>query len=444
MREELTIRGGLVVTGGPDGIVVGDVVVEGERISGVGVEAAHGGREIDATGCLVIPGLVQAHVHLGQTLFRGLADDMDVIEWLRERIWPLEQAHDRCSVKASAALGIAELLTGGTTAALSMESVSYTDAVFEAAEELGIRATIGKALMDRWEPGTEMWGEETDEGWRDQIRLVETWHGAANGRIHVALSPRGPRNATVETWKRCVSLAEEADLRLHTHVNENKDQANLLGDSPEGRDVEFLAGVGALSERLVMAHAVWLSAKERDLVRASRPHVCHCPSTNLKLASGIAPVPGLLADGVNVALGADGAPANNRLDGFEEMRLAALIHKLSHGPRAVPAATVFEMATMGGARALGLAGEIGSLEVGKQADIVVVSRQRLHVSPREGGDPISELVYAHRASDVSAVVVAGQVVVDDSDLQSGSTEQIRTEAEKQRVAILERAEHKTR
>ena len=439
---DLVVRGGVVVPSADAVPFVGDVVVEGDRIAAVqpGSEAITATEEIDASGCLVIPGLVQAHVHLCQTLLRGLADDMDVIEWLRLRVWPLEQAHDHRSLRASAMLAVAELLTGGTTAALTIESNLHTGAAFEAAEQLGIRATIGKALMDRYEPGTEMEVPDSDVAWADQMDLFETWHGAAGGRLRVALSPRGPRNATVDTWRRCVALADEADLRLHTHVNENRAQADLLGASPEGRDVEALASWGALSPRLVMAHAVWLSDRERELARRHRPHICHCPSTNLKLASGFAPVPGYLADGLNVALGADGAPANNRLDGFEEMRLAALIHKPAAGPRAIPARTAFDMATMGGARALALEREIGSLEAGKRADLAVVRRDRLHTTPAGGADVFSELVYAHTSADVVTVVVDGRVVVADGRLVTADESAIRAEAETQQAALLARTD----
>ena len=289
---DLVVRDGTVVPGAGREPFAGDVVVEGGRIAaaGPGLGPVTADEVVDAAGCLVIPGLVQAHVHLCQTLLRGLADDMEVIEWLRRRVWPLEQAHDHRSLHASAMLAVAELLTGGTTAVLTMESNHHTGAAFEAAERLGIRATIGKALMDRYEPGTEMEVPDSDAAWADQMDLFEAWHGRAGGRLHVALSPRGPRNATGDTWRRCVGLAEEADLRLHTHVNENEAQADLLGASPEGRDLEALASWGALSPRLVMAHAVWLSDHERDLARRHRPHVCHCPvgqpQAGLRLRSG--------------------------------------------------------------------------------------------------------------------------------------------------------------
>jgi cytosine/adenosine deaminase-related metal-dependent hydrolase len=188
-----------------------------------------------------------------------------------------------------------------------------------------------------------------------------------------------------------------------------------------------------------MAHAVWLDAEERDLLRRRRPSVCHCPSANLKLASGIAPIPDYLADGVNVALGADGAACNNRLDAFTEMRLAALIHKPRCGPRSMPAATVLEMATMGGARAVGRAEDIGSIELGKSADLAVVRVDRSHVAPLAGSMPADQIVYACQASDVSFVLVGGRVVVGDSRLRTADEAAIVSEAETQRVALLARA-----
>lgn len=432
------IAGGTIVTMGPLGVIEGDLYIADGRIEAVGEAPASAATVIDARGTLVVPGFVQAHVHLCQTLFRGLADDLDVIDWLRLRIWPFENAHDRDSMYASARLGAAELALGGTTAALSMESVHHTDASFEAVADVGIRAIIGKALMDDWEPGTEMIGEDTDTAWDDARRLVERWHGAADGRLGVALSPRGPRNATPEMWRRCVGLAAEADLRLHTHVNENREQAIRLGERPEGRDIVALDGWGALGDRLVMAHSVWLDDAERDLVRRRRPHVCHCPSANLKLASGIAPIPGFLDDGINVALGADGPPCNNRLDIFAEMRLAALIQKPAHGPTSMPAATALEMATMGGARALGLADDIGSLEFGKAGDVVLVDRGGPHCSPTGGGDPISDLVYAHQPADVTTVLVNGKPIVVDRALVSANCTEIVADAERRRTELIAR------
>ena len=422
----LLVRGGRVVTMGPAGSIEESLYAEDGRILEVGSARTTADTIVDASGCLVLPGFVQTHVHLCQTLFRGMAEDMDVVDWLRLRVWPLEQAHDRDSVGASAALAIAELLLSGTTSVLTMETFRHTSAAFEAARDLGIRASIGGALMDRWEVGTEMKGQTTAEALAE-IDEVMPWHRAEGGRLRVALCPRGPRNCTPELWERVVRLSEEADCRMHTHAAENREQAERLALEPGGRDLYALDSYGALGPRLVMAHVVWLDEGERELLRRSGAHVTHCPSTNLKLASGFAPVPEYLADGVNVAFGADGAPANNNLDVFTEMRLAGLIHKPRLGPAAMPAETVLEMATLGGARALGLEGEVGSLEVGKRADLVTIRTDRLHQAPGLTDDA-TRIVFSARAADVDTVVVDGRVVVRGGHLVTGDEAAIRDAA----------------
>lgn len=436
--DDLLITGGTVVTMGPAGTVEGSVYVVDGRIVEVPSDRRRATTVIEASGRLVLPGFVQAHVHLCQTLFRGLADDMDVVQWLRERIWPLEQAHDEASLRASAELGIAELLRGGTTSVLSMETTRFTHASFEAAGALGIRARIGPALMDRREPGTEMFGTTTEEAVAALTELIRPWHGAENGRLGVAASPRGPRNATPELWAECVALSAAYGLVLHTHVNENEEQAALLSLDPDGRDVYALERYRALGPSLVMAHGVWLDDGERQLVQKSGAHICHCPSANLKLASGIAPIPDYLDLGINVALGADGAACNNTLSALGEMRLAGLLHKPRFGPRAMPAARVLEMATLGGARALGLAGEIGSVEPGKRADLIVIGRDGAHSRPVTGGDPATEVVYSCRDEDVTDVVVDGRHIVGDRELLTASMTSITAAAERERAAVLSR------
>jgi cytosine/adenosine deaminase-related metal-dependent hydrolase len=434
---DLLIRGGTVLT--PTGPIEGSVYVDDGRIVAVGSGPASASEVVDVSGGLVLPGFVQAHVHLCQTLFRGLADDMDVVEWLRGRVWPLEQAHDAASLRASAELGVAELMLGGTTTVLSMETTHEAASSFEAAASLGIRALIGPALMDQLEPGTEMVGQTASEALDLLTMLRADWHGACDGRLAVAVSPRGVRNASDELWRACVELASSEGLVLHTHVNENSEQAVRLATRFGARDVYALDELGALGPRLVMAHCVWLEAGEQELVRARRAHVCHCPSANMKLASGFAPIPEYLSMGINVALGADGAACNNNLSVLNEMRLAGLIHKPRMGPAAMPAAAVLDMATMGGARALGMADQIGSLEAGKRGDVVVLRRDGLHARPLRGASIESQVVYAHTAADVATVVVDGQVVVRDGDLVTGSRAMIRDEAERQRVALLGRA-----
>ena len=436
----ILIRNGLLITMNPDRqILDGGVYIEDGRILEIPSARTKADAVIDATDCLVVPGFVQTHVHLCQTLFRGMADDMDVIDWLRLRIWPLEQAHDEQSIYDSARLGIAELIRGGTTCALTMETVRHTEEAFRAVLETGFRAIGGKAMMDRWEPGTEMVGEETKASLEASLALLGEFHGEGDGRLQVAFCPRGSRNCTEGLWADIVALAAEHDTLIHTHAAENEAQTERLAiDSTT--DVEYLHGLGATGPRLVAAHCIWVTETEISILAESGTRVAHCPSCNTKLASGLAPVPEFLERGVVVGLGADGAPCNNNLDMFQEMRLASLVHKPRSGPRSMPAMSVLEMATLGGARALGLEDELGSLELGKRADVILIRRDGLHAQPQAGVDPIAQIVYEHRASDVDSVIIDGRALVRGGEFTELDPMEICARANDSAKRVLSRAE----
>ena len=436
----ILIRNGLLITMNPDRQVLdGGVYIEDGRILEIPSARTKADAVIDATDCLVVPGFVQTHVHLCQTLFRGMADDMDVIDWLRLRIWPLEQAHDEQSIYDSARLGIAELIRGGTTCALTMETVHHTEEAFRAVLETGFRAIGGKAMMDRWEPGTEMVGEETKASLEASLALLGEFHGEGDGRLQVAFCPRGSRNCTEGLWADIVALAAEHDTLIHTHAAENEAQTERLAiDSTT--DIEYLHGLGVTGPRLVAAHCIWVTEAEIAILAESGTRVAHCPSCNTKLASGLAPVPEFLERGVVVGLGADGAPCNNNLDMFQEMRLASLVHKPRSGPRSMPAMSVLEMATLGGARALGLEDELGSLEPGKRADVIVIRRDGLHAQPQAGVDPIAQIVYEHRASDVDSVIIDGRVLVRGGEFTELDPMEICARANESAKRVLSRAE----
>lgn len=434
------IRNGTLLPMNPPGEVLqGDLFIQDGRIAELPTARRQADRVIDAQDMLVLPGFVQVHVHLNQTLFRGQADDMDVVDWLRLRIWPLERAHNRASLAAAARLSIAELIRGGTTTAFTIETLHHTEAAFEAADQMGFRATIGNAMMDRWEVGTEMIGEDTETAVRKSLALYERYHDTAGGRLGYAFCPRGTRNATDALWKEIVPLARERGVRVHTHAAENEAQTERLAGFG-GREIHYLNAMGALGPDLVLAHCIWLTDEERSLIAETGTHVAHCPSANLKLASGFARIPEMIEAGVSVALGADGAPCNNNLDAFTEMRLAALIHKPRRGPKAMPAATVLEMATLNGARAMGLESQIGSLEVGKQADLTLIRRREIHAWPQVGTDPHAEVVYAHHRGDVDAVLIGGEVVFEHGRLTRVDEEEILRDARRELARLLERAE----
>ncbi|MEQ9495330.1 MAG: 5'-deoxyadenosine deaminase [Deltaproteobacteria bacterium] len=401
------LKGGTLVTmNGDRHVGVGDLLIEGDKIVSVGAPTRKKVDEtIDCAGRYVIPGLIQPHTHLCQTLFRGFADDLVLLDWLGQRIWPFEGGHSHASLYTSALLGAAELLRSGTTAILDMATVRHTDAVFEAVKKVGLRATIGKAMMDQGQGLPAGLRETTDESIEECIRLADKWHGAENGRLRYAFMPRFVLSCTEELLVRSVEEARKRGLILHTHASENSEEIMQVRDRCGADNVAYLHQLGMSGEDTVFAHCVWVTAAEQRILADTKTSVAHCPSSNLKLASGFARVPDLLEMGINVGLAADGAPCNNNLDAFTEMRLAALIHKPRFGPTAMPAKTVFEMATLNGAQALGESDRIGSLEEGKQADVVVVDPRQLHSAPL--ADPYSVLVYSAQASDVEHVWVDG-------------------------------------
>jgi 5-methylthioadenosine/S-adenosylhomocysteine deaminase len=326
----------------------------------------------------------------------------------------MEAAHTPASIAASARLGIAELIKGGTTCALTMETVSHTERVFEVVEETGFRATVGKCMMDKGDEVPKPLQEDTSASIAESLALLESWHGRADGRIRYCFAPRFAISCTRELLERVGELARERGVMIHTHSSENRTECALVEQETGLRNINYLDSVGVSGRHVALAHCVHLSNEEIRILKSTGTNVSHCPSSNLKLGSGIAPVTKLLAEGVSVSLGADGAACNNRLDMFTEMRTAALLQKALHGPEVLAAGRVLRMATIDGARALGLDAEIGSLEVGKRADVAVVSLDSLHTSPQS--EIVSSLVYAAEASDVRSVVIDGQVVMRDRGL----------------------------
>jgi 5-methylthioadenosine/S-adenosylhomocysteine deaminase len=436
-RERLLLRGGTVLTMDPRRTVLrGDVLVADGRIQKVGKSLrAAGATVLDCGGKVVLPGLVQAHVHLCQVLFRNHADGLELLDWLAQHIWPYEAAHDARSLGFSARLGIAELLLGGTTSILDMATVHHTEAVLRAAEESGIRYTGGKCLMDAAEGPLH---EETTASLRETQALGQKWHGAADGRIRWALCPRFVLSCTQELLHEVRRLSEEHGWLVHTHASENRGEVALVRERTGRDNVQYFDELGLCGPRTVLAHCVHVTGPEMQTLARTGTSAVHCPGANLKLASGYAPVPELLAAGVNVALGGDGAPCNNTLDAFHEMRLAATLHLPRAGPRSMPAAEVLAMATIRGARALGLQDEIGSIEAGKKADLTVVDLAGPHCQPA-GPDPHATVVYCARAGDVTDVLVDGRVVVRNRKLRTLDAAKLAAAAPAEMRRLLARA-----
>jgi cytosine/adenosine deaminase-related metal-dependent hydrolase len=395
-------------------VVEGDVSIRDGLIAAVGPNAGGSLRHdriVDAGGGYILPGFVQTHVHLCQTLFRGYADDLPLMDWLRRRVWPMEAAHTPATLRSAARLGILELLSSGTTTILTMETVHDTDVVFEAAAESGIRATIGKCLMDSAADAPSRLQETAMASLDESHALRARWHGARGGRLQAAYAPRFAVSCSRDLLAAVASLSAEKGVLIHTHASESRDEIAIVRELSGGlSNIEYLASLELASPRLCTAHCVWVDEREQHVLAEHDVKVMHCPSSNLKLGSGIAPVPDMRARGITVSLGADGAACNNHLDMFEEMRLAALLQATRHGPGTLTARDALVMATRAGARTLGLDREIGSIEPGKRADLIVIDRDRPHLLP--GPDPYSTIVYAARATDVRTTVVEGEVLVD--------------------------------
>lgn len=413
--SSILIKNGTVVTMDSQGsIVQGDVLIADGRIKDVGDAGHTADTVIDAGDCAVIPGFVQTHIHLCQTIFRGAADDLALIDWLKQRVWPMEAAHSASSITASARLGIAELIKGGTTCALTMETVNHTSEVFKVVEESGFRATVGKCMMDKGDEVPPALQEQTTNSIDESLSLLDEWHGKANGRIRYCFAPRFAISCTRELLEKVAELARARGVMVHTHASENRIECELVQQESGVRNIVYLDRVGLTGRHVALAHCVHLSVDEIEILKTTGTNVVHCPSSNLKLGSGIAPIAKLLDEGISVSLGADGAACNNRLDMFTEMRTAALLQKVLHGPEVLPANRVLRMATIDGAKALGIESEIGSIEVGKRADLSVVRLDRLHATPVR--EVVSTLVYSAEAGDVETVIIDGEVVMKERSL----------------------------
>ena len=391
-----------------------EIVIQGNRLAKVGPVSRgtkHGVRRvIDVEGRVVMPGLIHGHLHACQTLCRNHADGLELLEWLRERIWPFEAAHTAESMRASADLTFYELIRSGATAALDMGSVNHYGSVFESAKASGLRLVGGKCMMDAGQGVPSRLRESTESSIAESLKLMTRWHGAENDRLRYAFAPRFVLSCTEALLRQVGALALEKSVRIHTHASENPTECDVVREKTGFDNVAYFNHVGLLGAHTTLAHCVWLTAEEQRLIRETKTCVCHCPSANLKLASGTAKVPELLEQKVTVALGADGAACNNNLDAWVEMRLAALLHKPRTGPTSMSAMQVLEMATLNGAKALGLENDVGSLEEGKKADLAVVDLSDARSTPN-ADDVVSTLVYSGQSTDVRDVFIDGREVM---------------------------------
>ena len=431
---DLLLSGGTVVTMDAGFRVLADaaVAVRGERIVAVGGARELGGRfkaarTIDTTGRIVMPGLVNTHTHVPMTLLRGVADDVELMVWLTKYIWPAEAAHVTPEfVTWGTRLAAWEMIRTGTTTFADM--YFYEDLVAEAAKQAGLRGFCAATVMDHAIPGLK----DADEGLRAAEAFLKKWTG--DPLIVPAVGPHAAYTVGPETLLRAKALADRYQARMTIHAAESPSEMALVKEKYGTTTVAHLDKIGFLGPRLTLAHAIWLSDDEIATIAARGVGTAHCPSSNMKLASGVSPVPKLRKAGVRAGLGTDGPASNNDLDMFEEIDLALKLHKITSGdPKILSARDGVEMATIGGARALHLEDEIGSLEPGKRADLIVLATDAPSAQPFY--DAYSHIAYALKGSDVVTTMVNGRVLMEDGRMLTLDTALIATRVREYRERI---------
>jgi 5-methylthioadenosine/S-adenosylhomocysteine deaminase len=446
----ILITGGTVLTQNIQGQVFdpGYVLVEDDRIAAVGAGQYLPGDEpgfqadevIDASLMAVMPGLVNAHSHLFQTFVRGLADDKPLLQWLEAAIWPVMQAVTEEEMYLASLLGLVENIRSGATSVIDNQYIHTNqgndDAVFRAAKESGIRLKIARGWADM--NYHEAFMETADTVVAELERLLETWHGAENGRLSVESGPVIPWGCSDEAMRRTYALAQEWGVGTHIHTAESEPEVEMLIEQRGLRHAEWLESIGCLGPDTQLVHSVWLSENEIDLVAQREAMIVHCPVSNMYLASGIAPITELRHRGVTIALATDGPGSNNSQDNMEVLKFTACLQKVGRlDAMSLLPEDVLQMATRGGARAMGQEREIGSLEVDKKADIILVDLNAPHIMPVHRA--ASALVYNANNSDVDTVIVDGRVLMKEKQVLFLDEEALLAECRAANSRLFERA-----
>lgn len=387
-----------------------DILIKNDLISEISDEINNDNVDkiIDATDKILLPGLVNTHTHLSMTLFRGLADDLSLDEWLNDNIWPIEANLNGYYCYIGALLGAIELIKSGTTTFSDM--YFYMEDVAKAVEESGIRAVLSYGMIDF---GDE---ERRKAEIEENLQLYKNCHNTADGRIKVFFGPHSPYTASEELLKEVRRLATENNIGIHIHVSETQKEINDVSSEKGLRPFEYLESIGFLGPDVVCAHSVWLSDKEIEIIKKNDVKVSHNPCSNMKLASGIAPVSKLLENDICVGIGTDGASSNNNLDLIEELKTASLLQKVATlDPKVLTSDESLAMGTINGARALGLEDEIGTIEVGKKADLILIDKNNANMVP-DSSNLSSNVIYSANGSNVDTTICNGQILMENRKL----------------------------
>ncbi|WP_440956382.1 amidohydrolase family protein [Methanosarcina sp. Mfa9] len=427
---DIIIKNAYVLTMDPEAgdLKQGTVVVEDGKITEIGESTGESADTvIDAKGSVLMPGLVNTHTHAGMTLFRGYADDLQLAEWLQGHIWPAEAQLRASDVYAGSMLACLEMIRSGTTSFADM--YFFMDETAKAVEEAGLRAALSHGMIELW--NEEKGAADLKEG----KRFVREWKDAASGRITPMYGPHAPNTCSQEFLTKVREEADKDGVGIHIHVLETEAELNEMKGRYGKCSVNMLEDIGFFGPDVLAAHCVWLSDGDIEILRKRGVNVSHNAVSNMKLASGIAPIHKMLDKGVNVTLGTDGCASNNNLDIFEEMKTAALLHKVNtFDPTVLPARKVLEMATVNGAKVIDP--ETGMLKVGKKADMILVDMKKPHLTPLF--DVPSHLVYSANGCDVRTTIADGKVLMDDYKVLALDEEKVIEEARKAAEALVDR------
>lgn len=430
-EKKAIIRNALIITMDEnDTVKQGDIILKNNIIdkvapTGTETDGESFAFEIDGRDCVVMPGLINTHGHAAMVLMRGYADDLPLMHWLEEKIWPLEAKLKPEDVYWGAMLSILEMLKSGTTTFTDM--YFFMDEVAKAVEETGIRAFLSRGLI-----GT---GSQSNIALTESKAFYQEWDGAANDRIRVMIGPHAPYTCPPNYLKKVIGLAEEINAPVQIHLAETVDELMRCQKDYGLSPVHLLQKTGLLKEKVLAAHCVHLSEEDIEILAENNVNVAHNPGSNLKLGSGIAPLPALLAKGITVGLGTDGAASNNNLDMLEEIRLAALLHKgYAKDPTLISASEALGLATRNGGKALFSEGQIGVIKEGYKADLIILDLNKPHLCPRH--DLIAHIVYAAQPGDIKTVIIDGNIVVEEGRAVKIDETRVMHEAQKRALSLV--------
>ena len=419
MAEEINNNGELVR---------GDILINNQIIEEIG-SITYDAAEveiIDGKDCVALPGLINCHTHAAMTLLRGYADDMELMPWLEQKIWPREAKLTSDSIYWGSMLANLEMIKSGTTTFADM--YFFMEDVAKATLESGMRAVLSRGMIG--------FGDRGEKALEESRQFIQAWQNQGQGRITCILGPHAPYTCPPEYLIKVMELANELKVGIHIHLAETKKEFTDIRKQYDKTPIDHVNSLGLLDLPVIAAHCVHLTEDDVDILKEKGVGVAHNPSSNMKLASGMAPVPHLLEVGINVGLGTDGAASNNNLNMWEEMHIAALLHKVSWGdPTLLPAFQVLKMGTVLGANALGIGNQIGTLEVGKKADIILVDLNQPHLCPQHA--VVANLIYSAQASDVKTVIIDGQIVMKDRKVLTIDEEKVMFEARKATAKLME-------